>query len=336
MYYRLEDILYVPVNTNRGLVLQKAAVNSTKVKNGVTYRLNENHRWEKVNMGQPLSTLRPKKGNPVMNFLRAKVGESLKQIKKIGTLRPKKKTTTKFNPTDRAPKLTPWEAQQHRALNQIQKVLDANVNFAESFTDKDGFEHEPLDDVVEKIVADNGLPGASVKDMIGDASKDELAAIRTYTYVNGRNYRDMNKLLRNGVLEDDVESEVEVRQCIEKAVEGLTKMPTYQGNVYRSILLKPDALDVLLNNYRLGETVLDPAFSSTSATPEGAFEGGNVNFEIKSKTGVYVAPISAIPEEHEVLFKPNTKFKINKISSYSIEGFSGEMEPHYIIEMEEI
>ena len=337
----------MPVDTNQGLVLRKAAVNSTKVKNGVTYRLNEHHRWERVNNAvgskmlsipadQPPSTLRPKKGNPVMNFLRAKVGESLKQIKKMGALRPKKKTTTKPVPADRAPKLTPWEAQQKRALSQIQKVLNANISFAEPFKDENGFEHEPVSDVINRIVSDNGLPGASVRDMVGEATEDELAAIRTYTYENGRNFRDMNKLLRNGAIEDDAESEPEIRQCIDKAVEGLAKMPTYQGDVYRSILLNPDDLDVLLSNYKSGTTVIDPAFSSTSATPEGAFEDGNVNFEIKSKTGVYVAPISAIPQEHEVLFKPNTKFKINKISSYSIEGFSGEMEPHYIIEMEEV
>lgn len=53
MYYRLGTARYALVTTDRGLVLRKAGaqgprVGDTKVENGVTYRLNQHSRWERV------------------------------------------------------------------------------------------------------------------------------------------------------------------------------------------------------------------------------------------------------------------------------------------------
>lgn len=47
---RFQDVLYQVVNHgSRGWTLQKVAVGSTKTRNGVTYRLNDNHRWQRLN-----------------------------------------------------------------------------------------------------------------------------------------------------------------------------------------------------------------------------------------------------------------------------------------------
>lgn len=54
MYYRLGAARYALVTTDRGLILRKAGgaqgprVGDTKVENGVTYRLNQHSRWERV------------------------------------------------------------------------------------------------------------------------------------------------------------------------------------------------------------------------------------------------------------------------------------------------
>ena len=53
----------------------------------------------------------------------------------------------------------------------------------------------------------------------------------------------------------------------------------------------------------------DPAFKSSSSNPEGSFPGNTVT-EIRSKNGVNISDISVKPNEEEVLFRPNTKFKV--------------------------
>ena len=53
----------------------------------------------------------------------------------------------------------------------------------------------------------------------------------------------------------------------------------------------------------------DPAFKSSSSNPEGSFAGNTVT-EIRSKNGVNISDISVKPNEEEVLFRPNTKFKV--------------------------
>lgn len=51
--FRLNGILYLPAIASRGLILCKAAIGTTKTERGVTYRLNRNHRWERVGHESP-------------------------------------------------------------------------------------------------------------------------------------------------------------------------------------------------------------------------------------------------------------------------------------------
>lgn len=51
--FRLNGVLYFPAIAPGGLTLRKAAIGTTKTERGVTYRLNKNHRWEKVGHESP-------------------------------------------------------------------------------------------------------------------------------------------------------------------------------------------------------------------------------------------------------------------------------------------
>lgn len=51
--FRLHGVLYLPAIAAAGLTLRKAAVGATKTEHGKTYRLNQNHRWEKVGRDSP-------------------------------------------------------------------------------------------------------------------------------------------------------------------------------------------------------------------------------------------------------------------------------------------
>ena len=56
--------------------------------------------------------------------------------------------------------------------------------------------------------------------------------------------------------------------------------------------------------------------------------------KLKSKTGVDISAVSSYPKEKEVLIKPPSKWKLNKVSSTSIPSVvGGKM---VVLEMEEV
>ncbi|MCS4255841.1 hypothetical protein M2405_004144 [Rhodococcus erythropolis] len=86
---------------------------------------------------------------------------------------------------------------------------------------------------------------------------------------------------------------------------ALSKLPNFEGNVYRGVTL-PESV---LAKYQPGNIVQEAGFTSTASAPEGAF-AGNVQFAIKSLTGKDISEFSAIDDEMEVLFDRGTQFQV--------------------------
>ena len=102
----------------------------------------------------------------------------------------------------------------------------------------------------------------------------------------------------------------------------LEKVDNYQGNVQRYIKTT-DRSAISYYEKNIGKDISWKGFSSTGkkgsgSTPDWADIKGDkdmagILFKIKSKTGKDIQSFSAFPDEKEVLFLPDTKFKIIKI-----------------------
>jgi hypothetical protein len=143
----------------------------------------------------------------------------------------------------------------------------------------------------------------------------DFDAMDDYT---GDGYIIMNRALRLS----NISSPVQTR--INAVVKALIKLSTredvvYQGTVFRGTSLPESFLRTIVP----GATFSDPAFMSTSTTPsvaenfhmmqpDGAIL---VGFVIRSKTGVDVEKLSCMEGEDEVLFRPNTQFRIQSVEN---------------------
>lgn len=129
----------------------------------------------------------------------------------------------------------------------------------------------------------------------------ETASIIEYT---SNSFTVLNGALRSKTAEQIAEHKV----IIESAVDGLKKLPPFEGTSYRGTRLPLD----MRNRLQVGDTFEDEAFLSTSSDARAAFDG-NTTFTIQGKTGRSVESISEFSGEKEILFMPGTKFRITKI-----------------------
>jgi hypothetical protein len=146
-------------------------------------------------------------------------------------------------------------------------------------------------------------------------TEEQAVAINTYT---GSMYRDINGLLRGKKDFNDPEYEKEVQDIADKASEGLRSLPDYKGETYRGTSLD----NSLIAKMKVGGTYSDKGFLSTSSDPKiaDAFNGGNagvgktaVLFTIDGKHGKDISKASSYDDEKEILFNPNSKFKITSM-----------------------
>lgn len=133
-----------------------------------------------------------------------------------------------------------------------------------------------------------------------------------YKYTND-GYEDLNRKLRlsNG------NNDTDFGKLLDKAI---LKLPDYIGLVYRGVYLN----DVQIERYRLALknnlTISEPTFVSTSKSVIIAKGFGNALFRIVSKSGKLIENISNFgihkpPNEQEVIFRPNRKFKVLEIDN---------------------
>ena len=136
------------------------------------------------------------------------------------------------------------------------------------------------------------IPGA-------DLSKVEAAHIVAYS---GNAYKKTNAQLRSGQLDP---ATYRHSKQLEKA---LSKLPAYDGTVYR----KADLTEAQFSKYKTGSVTIERGFTSSS-TEMGTWSG-SYKYQIKSKTGRNITQLSSHPGENEVLFLPNTGFRVTKVS----------------------
>lgn len=176
-----------------------------------------------------------------------------------------------------AVELVGYQASQtvvQRAASFLNNIDDSLVNFGKNF------------------ISSNSLPSG--------VTPSEIGAIRYYT---GAAYKPINSALRSG-------SAAAIKQyddVIRAASSGLNKLTnlTFKGTVYRGATLSDD----IVAKYIPGQNVVEAAFTSTSKSTSGAF-GGNVSFQMTSKTGKLIEKISMFGNEAEVLFNPGTAFRV--------------------------
>lgn len=130
-------------------------------------------------------------------------------------------------------------------------------------------------------------------------SMDEKVAI--YGYTAGL-YEAVNSSLRKGA------QEAEKYQAYNSVlIRALGKLPKYEGLTLRTTVLPPEVAKLYIE----GAIVSDRAFTSTTtAEPRPSRDYMN----IRSKTGRSISMYAAIPTESEVLFLPDTKFKVLKVT----------------------
>jgi hypothetical protein len=129
---------------------------------------------------------------------------------------------------------------------------------------------------------------------------EDLSALADYT---GSGYQDLNNALRIDALDASQQARVD---ALNRALE---KLPAYEGPVVRGTNVPQEVLD----GYKPGEVVSEPAFMSTSTNPAVAQSptfAGNVEFRILSTTGRDISSLSLFPGEQEILFPPGAKFYV--------------------------
>lgn len=149
----------------------------------------------------------------------------------------------------------------------------------------------------------------------GQATLEMQSAIRMYT---GQAFMEMNEILRKPNIKKFTQQEKEAYNAVSAlAADGLGKLPPYKGIVYRgtSLTRKQQA------QYIPGAIVQDAGFVSAACSNFGAF-AGNTQYVIQSHQGVDVDKISANEGEKEVLFAPNTKFKVTGVERENLGSYS--------------
>jgi hypothetical protein len=121
-------------------------------------------------------------------------------------------------------------------------------------------------------------------------------------------YRINGKIHRNDL--DSID-----KTYIKNMDKSLDKLPNYKGEVYRGIKTGN------INDFssRVGENIKFKGYTSTSKDKEIANDfGKHISFVIKSKRGKNIEKQASAEYEKEILFKRNTKFKINKVEGRTV------------------
>ena len=92
--------------------------------------------------------------------------------------------------------------------------------------------------------------------------------------------------------------------------ESLSKLPDYQGIVFRGVDFPKYKIDEYITKLSNNEFVTETAFLSTSLKVNEAYKYGMTTLRIFSERGKFIGSISKYQNEKEVLFRYNTTFEI--------------------------
>jgi SPP1 gp7 family putative phage head morphogenesis protein len=136
---------------------------------------------------------------------------------------------------------------------------------------------------------------------------DEEKAVNDY--VGAKSYT-LNEKLRTGAELTPAE-----KKLMDNLDSALSKMPTYQGTVYRSITdMGIGDVDDFINEHEIGAVVKYPSYTSTSTSVyDDTFP---IQYVIKSKSGSNIQAYNK--KEQEILFKRGSQFFVEKVDGKTI------------------
>ncbi len=151
----------------------------------------------------------------------------------------------------------------------------------------------------------------AIKEYDGKVPHALSSAISKYT---GSGYTTMNNILRGLVSQEVIDKNPNTLQAIANADAYLRSAPKYVGDTYRGVK-KGVFFDDMMKSLNSGEPYEMQGFSSSATVPDKAWTTGSkwddkVLLKIKSKTGVYVDPVSSNKGEDEVLHNTHMKYKV--------------------------
>jgi hypothetical protein len=139
-------------------------------------------------------------------------------------------------------------------------------------------------------------------------SSSEIKAIEAYTV----SASDINDRIREGTPLTKAE-----KKQVAQMDEVLQKLPAWKGETYRNLDIREKDVPAFLQNYKPGETITFPAYSSSSVHTAGTI-AGNIEMVItaKGKKGRTIFGLTKYnaKDEREVLFERNTSFRIKKVT----------------------
>ncbi len=206
---------------------------------------------------------------------------------------------------------------------------------------------DPEDDAAKLYLAVNQIleHAQDTPDYVANLlSKPELIALLHYTQ---RGYRNLNSALWAGQFGSDPKI---LEKKILVLLSALNKLPFYQSQVWRGEMYSissgekkdPVLAKERYDSYVIGEEFVAKGFwSTTKATrieSRGRFlRNAMIIYRIQSKTGRSIEELSYYPEEEEVLFLPNTRFKVlDKTILKRIANQEYPFDYAYEIKMEEL
>jgi len=136
----------------------------------------------------------------------------------------------------------------------------------------------------------------------------ERLLVWIYTTTHGTWYQSINEPLRDGTPSDDVRALAHILGG------ALQKLPRHAGLVYRAIRVAD--LPSFLRGYQVGTTVEWGAFSSATIDRAKVLIG-NVIFIVGSNNGRVLGPYADHQDELEVVFLPNSRFRIDGVEHTS-------------------
>jgi hypothetical protein len=137
---------------------------------------------------------------------------------------------------------------------------------------------------------------------------EDLVGVRVYI-------TDFHREIDAALRRIDTTKLAEFDAHIRVATYGLHRLPAYRGAVYRGATLPEHAAA----KYSAGMVIQERAFVSTSADPARRFPG-NVQYVIHSVNGRLVRALADDPEELEVVFFTQTRFKVLAVDVDTASG----------------
>lgn len=222
--------------------------------------------------------------------------------------------------TEPTPKINPnRELQKDAKLKDISKTTD--VEFRQLSDPRNEYYKKPLD------LRDRGA--------IHDYTQDLYGPINTGT--------------RKGWRFVDEFERAEAKETVLALKNAMNKIPNYTGESLRVTSIPDMGTKGLFDNLKVGEMFSEKGFMSTTIDPSIARKFAPKNIEntllirVRGKSGKFIAPLSDMKNEMEVLFKPNSKFVVTYKSNgltdkVNVGNFWGREKPKklFYIEIQEI